>query len=97
MANPASNNSKNERSLHKSFKIVAIFANCVGLFPVDGTTDESPFKLRFRWTSPKTVFALLVVLLGIFRTFAKTFYLLHKHNFSLVGENIQRAKHNDLN
>lgn len=70
----------------KSFKVVAIFANCFGLFPIAGVTSNFASDLKFQWFSLKMLYSLLLLFLGFFRLVAIILYLFQKYSFPAMSE-----------
>lgn len=51
--------------LHKSLKVVILFGNCLGLLPVNGIFSDSVENLTFEWTSLKTLYTFIWILIII--------------------------------
>lgn len=54
------------QSLHKSIKFITVFANFIGLLPVDGVTSNSVQDLNFKWISLKTLCTFFLLLQAFF-------------------------------
>lgn len=74
------------RSLQDSIKIIAIFANCIGLLPVNGVTSDFASDLKFSWKSLKVVYTFVLLLLGSVRLVASVLYLFQKYSFPAMSE-----------
>lgn len=74
------------QDFQKSFKSMAIFANCFGLLSVDGVTSDFVHELKFHWLSLKTVYAFCLLFLGGFRLTANILYLFQKYSFPAMSK-----------
>lgn len=74
------------QNFQKSFKIIAIFANCHGLLPVNGVTSDYANELKFRWVSLRMAYTVTLLVLASFRIIANILYLFQKYSFSALSK-----------
>lgn len=74
------------QNFQKSFKVIAIFANCHGLLPVDGVTSDYANELKFRWVSLKIMYTVTLLVLAGFKIIANILYLFQKYSFSALSK-----------
>lgn len=72
-------------SAKKTLRPVTIFMNCIGLFPVEGVTSPSADDLRFRWTSPKMISSLALIVYTIYVIHLGVRNMLRKPSYSTIG------------